>query len=292
MAMSARRRYLGAFDAFGSAVKLGYGLRRLRGSYYGSAIRVARSSDNAEIDIGFNIDGSLNTTLLTSFVGSANGKVVIWYDQYSSVANATPVNCVATIVNAGVLVALNGRPSVQIVTTLSNGADPIANPIAGLSIPTSGLTLPASGTRLQAVFLQMASPPAVAGFVNGGAWRITSSTTGDRTHTIWQDGFIYDTLYSNSRNKSTLIGTGITTNLTLLSAVQNVGVNATTLYYINNGASASGTLTTTNTVATPTIAAIGDAFYGNISMSEWVMFNDSASGFTASRTNQLAYFGL
>src|SRR5690606_4431727 len=45
-----------------------------------SCIRVRRSSDNAEQDIGFSGD-DLNTTALASFVGSDSAYVVKVYDQ-------------------------------------------------------------------------------------------------------------------------------------------------------------------------------------------------------------------
>lgn len=58
-----------------------YSLRKLRSAYTGSAIRVRRSSDNTEQDIGFTISGDLDTSSLTSFCGSGNGFVTTWYDQ-------------------------------------------------------------------------------------------------------------------------------------------------------------------------------------------------------------------
>lgn len=48
-----------------------YGLRKLRSSYTGSAIRVRRSSDNTELNIGFS-GKNLDTSALTGFVGSEN----------------------------------------------------------------------------------------------------------------------------------------------------------------------------------------------------------------------------
>ena len=57
----------------------GYFLFKLKSDATRS-IRVRRSSDNAEMDIGF--DGiDLDTTTLLSFVGSGNGFITIWYDQ-------------------------------------------------------------------------------------------------------------------------------------------------------------------------------------------------------------------
>jgi hypothetical protein len=81
-----------------------YSLRKLRTAYAGACIRVRRSSDNAESDIGFNA-GVLDTAALLSFVGAGDGFVVTWYDQMG-VSNMT--NSVLTrqpiIVNSGVVV--------------------------------------------------------------------------------------------------------------------------------------------------------------------------------------------
>ena len=47
-------------------------MRKLTSDYTGSAIRVRRSGDNAEQNIGFKSDGSLDETTLTTFAGSNN----------------------------------------------------------------------------------------------------------------------------------------------------------------------------------------------------------------------------
>jgi hypothetical protein len=61
----------GLLDTYSGAVAA-YSLRKLRNGYVGNAIRVRRSSDNAEQDISFKADGTLDTTSLLSFVGSNN----------------------------------------------------------------------------------------------------------------------------------------------------------------------------------------------------------------------------
>lgn len=60
--------------------KAGYSLRLLSSDYTGFCIRVRRSSDNAEQDIGF--DGNeLDTSSLLSFCGVNSGYVTTWYNQ-------------------------------------------------------------------------------------------------------------------------------------------------------------------------------------------------------------------
>jgi hypothetical protein len=92
-----------------------YSVRLLRTAYTGNAIRVRRSSDNTETDIGFS-GANLDTTALTSFCSGTNGFVTTWYDQSGNGYNATQTTASnqPKIVNAGsVLVDANGKPRVQ-----------------------------------------------------------------------------------------------------------------------------------------------------------------------------------
>jgi hypothetical protein len=59
--------FIGLLDLFPNAAAA-YSLRKLRAAYSGSAVRVRRSSDNTEQDIGFTTQGELDTTSLLSFV--------------------------------------------------------------------------------------------------------------------------------------------------------------------------------------------------------------------------------
>jgi len=54
-----------------------YSFRKLRTAYTGSVIRVRRSSDNTEQDIGFSGE-NLNTSSLTSFCSGTDGFVTTW----------------------------------------------------------------------------------------------------------------------------------------------------------------------------------------------------------------------
>ena len=51
-----------------SGAAAAYSLRLLDSTYTGSAIRVRRSSDNTEQDIGFNVFGELDTVSLGGFL--------------------------------------------------------------------------------------------------------------------------------------------------------------------------------------------------------------------------------
>jgi hypothetical protein len=90
-----------------------YSLRKVRSAYTGFAIRVRRSSDNGEQNIGFDGSGNLDTTSLLSFVGSGSGFVTTWYDQSgnSKDAQQSTASRQPNIVINGTLRTQGTRPS-------------------------------------------------------------------------------------------------------------------------------------------------------------------------------------
>jgi hypothetical protein len=82
-----------------------YSLRKLRTAYTGAAIRVRRSSDNAEQDINF-VGGDLDTSSLLTFCGAGNGFITTWYDQSTNANNATQATATsqAQIVASGAVI--------------------------------------------------------------------------------------------------------------------------------------------------------------------------------------------
>lgn len=90
-----------------------YSLRKLRTAYTGSAIRVRRSSDNTEQDIGF-VSNNLDTTALTTFCGAGNGFVTTWYDQSGNAQNATQTTQAnqPQIVSSGSVILESSKPAI------------------------------------------------------------------------------------------------------------------------------------------------------------------------------------
>jgi len=130
-----------------------YSLRRL-GDYSGPAIRVRRSSDNAEQDIGFTTAGDLDLAALLAFVGVNSGFVTVWYDQSGFARNATQTTAALQprIVNAGVVDTLNGRPSIYFSgTDLSNSTRLIA-PTSGVVAQPFSISLVTQATPSACVF--------------------------------------------------------------------------------------------------------------------------------------------
>jgi hypothetical protein len=105
-----------ALDLISVPSQAAYSLRKLRSAYTGNAIRVRRSSDNAEADIGFTLGGDLNTAALINHVGSGpldNGFITTWYDQSGNGRNAaqTTPGGQPRIVTNGAIETQNGQPA-------------------------------------------------------------------------------------------------------------------------------------------------------------------------------------
>lgn len=87
---------------------------RLRMDYIGSAYRVRRDSDNAELDIGF-VDNAVDVAALGAFVGAASGHVVRAYDQSGNGRDLaqTTVTLQPWVVDAGVLSQAGALPAAR-----------------------------------------------------------------------------------------------------------------------------------------------------------------------------------
>ena len=101
-------------DLISAVIAVAYSLRRLYASYTGAAIRVQRSSDNAERDIGF-IGEHLDVFALLVFVGSGDGFVTIWYDQSGNGCHATQATAgnQPQIVASGAVITEGGQPAIR-----------------------------------------------------------------------------------------------------------------------------------------------------------------------------------
>lgn len=96
-----------------------YSLRRLhRGST--KVLRVRRSSDSSEQDIGYN-GTELDQSALTTFCGAGDGFVVAWYNQMTDGASGNFIQATAAqqpmIVSAGAVLERYSHPMIQMDTT-------------------------------------------------------------------------------------------------------------------------------------------------------------------------------
>jgi hypothetical protein len=95
-------------DAIGTASGA-YSLRKLRAAYAGSAVRVRRSSDNTEQDIGFTAKGDFDSAAFSTFVGAGQGYVTRWYDQSTALKDA--IQATTTLQPEIKLAVTNNRPA-------------------------------------------------------------------------------------------------------------------------------------------------------------------------------------
>jgi len=101
-----------------SGAAAAYSLRKLSYTYTGAAIRVRRSSDNAETNIGF-VNNNLDTVSLLAFCGAGSGFVTVWYDQSGNARNAVQETTTnqPTIVSLGVLQVVNDKASIKFISS-------------------------------------------------------------------------------------------------------------------------------------------------------------------------------
>jgi hypothetical protein len=132
--------------AVGTDMLFAYSLRKMRTAYAGSAIRVRRSSDNVEADIGFTGGGVMDETALLAHVGAGDGFVVTFYDQGTAATNFTQATTTLQprIVAAGVVEKVNSVPAVRFTGTqyLSHSAPALFAAAASTSLMVH--TAPAS----------------------------------------------------------------------------------------------------------------------------------------------------
>ena len=136
-------------DTYSSA-SAAYSLRKLRTAYTGNAITVRRSSDSTSINVGFDLNGALDTTSLLSFVGAGDGFVSVWYDQSGNGRNVIQLTSAdqPQIVNNGVVyVDSNNKPRVKgyvnSTTNLNLSISPTPQPVTVFGVVNySSLTVP------------------------------------------------------------------------------------------------------------------------------------------------------
>lgn len=109
--------YTPLFDTYGSA-SVGFSMFKLNTSYTGYCLRVRRSSDNTEQNIGF-VSNYLDTASLLSFVGANNGFIVKWYDQSGNGNDLiqTTAGDQPQIVTSGSFITRNGIATIKATST-------------------------------------------------------------------------------------------------------------------------------------------------------------------------------
>ena len=170
-----------------SGAAAAYSLRKLSATWSGSAIRVRRSSDNTEQDIGFDSNGNLDTIALSSFVGSGSGFVKTWYDQTGNNFNRTQTTAAAqpNIVYLGAINMVNGKPAMYFdgtSTTFATQGPKIGETYQGAGYSSTVLNV----TKLDSSYSTTAEYPLFGGTgwydsrfsINSNKWYLINNGTG------------------------------------------------------------------------------------------------------------------
>ncbi|NTW90068.1 MAG: hypothetical protein HGB37_04150 [Candidatus Moranbacteria bacterium] len=132
-----------------SPTNYAWALAKVNENYAGPALRVERSSDSTQTDIGFTGDGSLDTTSLLSFVGSGDGRVVTLYEQFESAYDMVLSNDPLIVDDGTLITHEDGSPAISFnpsgdadqsgyVTNLPLYADMSLHYRVEVDVPTSG----------------------------------------------------------------------------------------------------------------------------------------------------------
>jgi hypothetical protein len=267
-----------------------YSLRQLRTAYTGSAIRVRRSSDNTEQNIGFTIAGDLDTSSLTSFCGSGNGFVTTWYDQSGNNNNATQTTAASQpqIVSSGNVLLDNGKPTLQFdgsndVLLSTSSIDPLFITVVNKpNITTTFKTLFGADTsdavNVGSIYFQYVTPTRIPAFAR--------TTTID---TISADDFIAKGSTAVNNNTMNLMsGSRDNTNIQVYINNSQVGSDTTINSLRPVGGVNSGRFTL---MAGYYNNVIADFLTGSIS--EFIAYNtNQSSNLTAINTNINTYYGI
>ena len=105
--------FTGLLDTYSGAAAA-YSLRQLSSTYSGNAIKVRRSSDNAEQDIAFT-NNELDTASLETFAGAGDAFVTTWYDQSGNGVDAANASASSQpkIVSSGSTILENGKATLE-----------------------------------------------------------------------------------------------------------------------------------------------------------------------------------
>ncbi len=153
------------FDKLTTAnVAVAYSVRRLTSKYTGALLRVQRSSDSTQLDIGYTSSGLLDVNTLLTFIGAGTGSVVTWYDQSGNGLNATsamshPPTFNNLQIRNGNLPTLYFSGGSQFLTTATTTIPNSGNNFSQISIIAS---IPVAGAKTQ------------GGFVTYGAYTSTN----------------------------------------------------------------------------------------------------------------------
>jgi hypothetical protein len=278
--------FVGLLDLYPSAAAA-YSVRKLRAAYTGSAIRVRRSSDNTETDIGFS-GANLDTAALTSFCGSGNGFVTTWYDQSGNSRNATQTTAAnqPQIVSSGAVILEGGKPTANF-----DGSNDL---LTLLNVPifsdVSSATLIAVNKSNSTAVLGISSLSVnFTGAFNTNLWIAQGRTVAKRYETggrrLQGDSFQAITSNTDSNGQALIINNTNFVNTTI-HLYQNASLvaNSTTFQTSGNTAVINQDIQ---------IGSTGTSRYWNGNIQEIIIYpSDQSSNRTGIETNINTYYAI
>ena len=203
-----------------SGATVAYSLRKLRTAYSGYAIKVRRSSDNTEQDIGF-VGNVLDTASLLTFCGVSNGFITRWYDQSTNANDAATASigfqCQVVISGAMITDVYNGKfttvwtsDQYPIITSI-----PIAQNFTMFAVVTRAVTTNAIfplGTALNFLFSWNGTGAIQSQITTGLVLHASGFTTiGDYIVSVLRDSSNVLKAFRNSTALTTGVSTGTPT---------------------------------------------------------------------------------
>lgn len=266
----------GVLDLYPNAA-VAYSLRKLRAAYSGSAVRIRRSGDNAETDIGFTTSGDFDTATAQSFCiaggGTQNGYVTTFYDQSGNSKNAT--NATASqqpiIVSSGAVVTTGSKPTVQF-----DGSDDFLS--ASYRATTQIITvlgvqqfLTTANNQVGITVSEISSGQIYFGFITSGVTYYTYQDIQAKTRTNTTNRQLV-TLAIGGANGNWYVngsGTGFTPNNTITQITKTSGQDLRLGGYSGGG------------------------FNANINIQEFILFQiDETANRTGLESNINTYYGI
>jgi PKD repeat protein len=276
-----------------------YSLRKLRSSYAGNCIRVRRTSDNTELNIGF-VNNFLDTATLVSFVGAGSGFLTRFYDQSGNNRDSIQTSAFnqPRIINAGVLYTENGKAAINCYDAIR----------CSFNITQGGFGGNTILTNVSYAYAFFTGKTAQTNVTRRTMLSIASVNTNSGRFYIASDGISTNTMVTGGRRLDTdaLEQTSATTHGSAYSLFTGVADYANAAAYIyKNGVlggskvpfqTAGATSNTSSYNYESYIGAGRGDIYGGIengSVSEVVIYNtDQSSNRAAIETNIKNYFGL
>ncbi len=256
-----------------SGAEAAYSLRKLDCNYAGSAVRIRRSSDNTEQDIGFS-GNDLDEAALITFTGNGAGNdgfVVTWYDQSGNGDDAVQATSTKQpqIVDEGAVLEQNSLPTMYFDGT----DDYLSVSSITLNVYTSLYVVLRAVNSAKPMFIEHGPDAA-----NNDGFYFYGST-GDP----WR--FRRDALGQHAASGvSNWVSSGTGAGL----ALADLQYNGTGAYYLDNSAQANNTISGSafgNTGATQTLyifSRAGSAVFADGHLSEFVLYDSDQ---TANRSN-------